>query len=344
VQIPSLPRRLPTREESLAILAWAYLAGVVAVTVCIRLLADRWWVATALLFAPRWVWAVPLGVLVPAAAVVRDRKLLGALGVSAFLVVFPVMGFQVPSLRAMLTDKSHRDLRVMTYNVGGGEIDPRALAPLLDLLEPDVALFQECGELLDGARSTLEQRGWHVDAAYGSCIASRFPIKTIDRRDPRDIWQMNGSGVIVRYELDAPGIPGLNVQNMHLETVRDGLVSVMRLAPWRGAWALDANIRQRDLESGLGKAWTERATGPLVITGDFNMPYESRIYQRHWSSFTNAFGESGLGFGDSKETNWHGIRIDHVLVGPGWECLDAFVGPHLGGDHRPMITDLRRVR
>ena len=27
----------------------------------------------------------------------------------------------------------------------------------------------------------------------------------------------------------------------------------------------------------------------VVLTGDFNMPIESRIYQRYWSSFTNAF-------------------------------------------------------
>ena len=116
----------------------------------------------------------------------------------------------------------------------------------------------------------------------------------------------------------------------------------MRRAPWRGAPSVNENLRLRDHESALARAWTERARGPLVITGDFNMPVESRIYQRHWSSFTNAFSAAGLGFGHTKETRWHGIRIDHVLVGEGWQCLDAFVAPrHLGGDHRPMVADLR---
>jgi endonuclease/exonuclease/phosphatase (EEP) superfamily protein YafD len=37
------------------------------------------------------------------------------------------------------------------------------------------------------------------------------------------------------------------------------------------------------------------------------------------------------------------VRIDHVLAGPGWEVLRAFVGPGLGGDHRPVVADLRWV-
>src|SRR5262249_49871251 len=139
-------------------------------------------------------------------------------------------------------------------------------APLLDEIGADVALFQECQHLVEGARGPLTQHGFHVDVQGGSCIASRFPIGKIDIRDPRDVWRMNGSGVIVRYEIAAPGIP-LNVVNVHLETVRDGLAAVMRRAPWRGAAQLEANIRQRDFESSLARAWTDRATGPLVITG-----------------------------------------------------------------------------
>ncbi len=58
-------------------------------------------------------------------------------------------------------------------------------------------------------------------------------------------------------------------------------------------------------------------------------------------SFTNAFSEADLGLGATKETSWHGIRIDHVLLGPGWACERAWVGPSIGGDHRPLIADVR---
>jgi endonuclease/exonuclease/phosphatase (EEP) superfamily protein YafD len=331
--------RVSRFEALLTTATWGYLAGVFAVTYLLLVLSDRWWPATMILFGPRWIWAVPLGVLVPAAARHR-RALLAPLGIAASLVLLPIMGFELPSPGVILADKSRPDLRVMTYNVGGAKIDPTRLAPLLDHLAPDVALFQECNELLEGARQSLEQRGWHVDIQRGSCLVSRFPILAVDRRDQQDVWDMDGSGVIVRYEIAAPGI-ALNVVNLHLATVRDGLQAVLRRASWRGAPQLEANIRLRDFESSIGRGWAGRATGPLVITGDFNLPIESRIYDAHWSSFTNAFSEAGLGFGHTKETRWHGARIDHVLVGPSLRPIRAFVGPHLGGDHRPMVTDLR---
>ncbi len=330
-----------TLRKALAAIAWLYLLGVLGVTIALLVFSDVWWPATVILFAPRWIWASPLALLVPAALRLHRRSLL-PLALAGYLVLFPVMGFEVPSPGAALADKGARDLRIMTYNVGGGELDPQGLAPLLDGIGPDVALFQECGRLFEGARPALASKGWNVDVQYGSCIASRHPIRAVDARDLKDVWQMGGSGIIVRYEIAAPGMPlPLNVINMHLETVRDGLQAVIRRAPWRGAPRLRANIRQRDLESSFGRAWTARATGPLVLTGDFNMPVESGIYQGYWSSFTNAFSEAGLGFGHTKATRWHGIRIDHVLVTDEWQCLSAWVGPHLGGDHRPMVADLR---
>ena len=71
------------------------------------------------------------------------------------------------------------------------------------------------------------------------------------------------------------------------------------------------------------------------------MPDDSAIYRRDWGAFPNAFSTAGSGFGTSKVTRWFGVRIDHVLLGPGWECDRAFVGPHIAGDHRPVVVDLR---
>jgi endonuclease/exonuclease/phosphatase (EEP) superfamily protein YafD len=335
--VPFLAR---TRLQAIVrALVWIYLAGVVAVAACLLFLGDRHWLGTALLFAPRWIWAVPLPLLALLAAI-GERRLLLPLLLALVVLLFPVMGLQVPSPGRLLAGDAPRDLRLMTYNVGGGEIEPAALGALLDEIRPDVALFQECNELVEGARRVLAERGWHVDVQPGSCIASRFPVRAVDARDRTDVYRMNGSGVVVRYEIDVPGLP-LNVVNVHLATAREGISSLMSRAPWRGAPTVDENMRLRDHESSLARAWTERATGPLVVTGDFNVPIESRIYQRYWSAFTNAFSAAGAGFGYTKATRWHGIRIDHVLLGQGWRCLDAYVTRHLGGDHRPLVADLR---
>src|SRR6185312_12376245 len=122
VGAPRMPPR-PRVETVVRALVWIYLAGVIAASACLLALSDRHWLGTALLFAPRWIWAVPLPMLAVAAARV-ERGLLLPLIVALVVVLFPVMGLQVPSPGRLLDGEVPRDLRVMTYNVGGGEIDP----------------------------------------------------------------------------------------------------------------------------------------------------------------------------------------------------------------------------
>src|SRR5947209_16403387 len=75
--------------------SWLYLLGVLLVWALLSLAADRWWPATLILYGPRWVWALPAGFLLPAAAVVRPRLLwLPLIGLA--VIVGPVMDFRVP--------------------------------------------------------------------------------------------------------------------------------------------------------------------------------------------------------------------------------------------------------
>lgn len=131
-----------------------------------------------------------------------------------------------------------------------------------------------------------------------------------------------------------------NLIHLHLETPRDAIEALMHGA-WKQAAEHDRNIALRTWESELARQWVDEAPHPAVIVGDFNMPVDSAIYRRFWAGFENAFSRAGLGFGATKQTRWFGVRIDHVLVGPGWTSERAWVGPDLGSDHLPMIADLR---
>jgi vancomycin resistance protein VanJ len=323
--------------RGLSTLVWLYAVAIVAVAALIQRLSDVWWPATLLLFAPRWIWVLPLLALVPW-ALWRQRRLLWVLVASAALWLLAVSGFVPPSAAALSGARVQPDLRVLTYNVGGGVLDPGRIGAWLDSLAPDVAVFQECSAAFEAAKPALAQRGWQVDVQYGSCMASRHRIRKVEVRDPKEIHKMGGSGVIVRYEVETPGRV-VNIVNLHLETVREGLEAVMHHG-LDGAAALDANIDQREIESVLARAFASQAGAPLIVAGDFNMPVESAIYRANWGGFSNAFSCAGWGFGATKATRWHGIRIDHVLLGPGWSCLGAAVGPDLGLDHRPMLADL----
>jgi vancomycin resistance protein VanJ len=333
----SHPRTPPAQARLLPWWLGLYALAMVGVAVLVQRLSDAWWPATLVLFGPRWLWALPLLALVPAALLWR-RQLLWPLAGTALLWLFAVAGFVMPSARSMAAHGTPPELRVVTYNMGEGRFAPGEIVAWLDDLAPKIAAFQECAALIEPVRKLLVERGWHVEVQQGSCLVSRYPVRRVEARDPTAIWKMYGSGIVVRYEIETPGRV-VNVVNVHLATVRRGLDAI-RYQHWSGVAELESNIEQRDLESLLAHAFALQSHGPLLVTGDFNMPMESAIYRKHWSDLNNAFTCAGHGLGHTKETRWHGIRIDHVLLGPGWSCLGTHVADDLGGDHRPMVADL----
>src|SRR5271166_3108675 len=114
----------------------------------------------------------------------------------------------------------------------------------------------------------------------------------------------------------------------------------IRQHPERIGINLQENINVRRLQSELASRWAEAFPGPKLLAGDFNLPVESAIYRLYWSRYTNAFSISGWGLGHTRFTPWHGVRIDHILVGPGWQVeYKREVGPDVGSDHRPVIAD-----
>ena len=137
----------------------------------------------------------------------------------------------------------------------------------------------------------------------------------------------------------------MDLVTVHLETARKGLEWLVADVPPELA-APDLNARIRTMESERAAVWARVRSRevPTLITGDFNLPVESRIYRDHWSGYDNAFEATGTGFGFSKhEGRWLHIRIDHVLAAPGWyDIRGAWVGLPVGSDHRPVIADLTR--
>lgn len=313
-----------------------YLVALLAAAATMHALGDRWWPATVLLFAPRWILGLPLLALVPA-ALARRRWLLAPLGAALLVLLGPVMGFQIPWPGALSRRGEPQDLRVVTANLGGGgPIAPAALDAVLSEIRPDVAAFQECALDLD----RLRRAGWFVHSAGHLCVVSRFPTHPATGRD--DVSLGRGGGTAVAYTLDSPA-GRLTLVHVHLATVRSGLFEVMHRG-WRGAPDLTVNTDLRRQESLRVRDRAMRMAPVPLVVGDFNLPVESAIYREAWSGWSNAFSHAGFGFGWTKRTRWHGVRVDHVLYGPGWECRRAWVGPGLGFDHRIVVADLARTR
>jgi endonuclease/exonuclease/phosphatase (EEP) superfamily protein YafD len=278
------------------------------------------------------VWALPLALLLPAAAVVRPR-LLWLLLASLAVVVGPGMGLCVPWHTFLSQKHKFSGVRVLTCNTESDLLDAGALAALIIEIQPDIVVFQEWSRHEE--REVFGDSGWHIRKDNQLCIGSRYPI-----RDTQVLGstERGGTECVVRYDLETPG-GILYFFNLHLASPRDGLEEVMA-SPWRGLPELQANTELRRRESELASRWVSQVDGPMLLAGDFNLPCESAIYRRYWSQFPDAFSSAGLGWGNTKFTRWHGVRIDHILAGPGWRVRRCWVGPDVHSDHRPLIAEV----
>lgn len=329
-------RRWPATAVSVC--TWLYIGAVLTLWLLLRLAGDRWWFATVIMFGPRWLCAVPLAVLVPVAGLFQ-RRLLWVLGAAAIMVFGPVMGFCIPWARLAATNVS--SLRVLTCNLKGKCTDNDALKKLIEETMPDIVALQCCW----GDVRIDWPAGWHVCQVADLIVASRYPVhQAADHR-----WLLTGHSPqidMLRCTVQAAG-RDIDFCSVHLNSPHQGLASVLNrrtlLRP-SGSLTLDAEIDQRWLESEDAHHWASNFASSMILAGDFNMPVDSAIYRRYWADLRNAFSDAGLGFGYTEwpwiRGQFFGVRIDHVLTGPGWRCRRCWVGLDVGSDHLPVIADL----
>lgn len=332
-------RRTSSAVRWLRFACWLYLFCVLAVWVLLHYFADRWWVATVLLFGPRWFAALPLICFVPL-ALVLDRKAMVPLSLAGLLVFWPIMGFNLSLRRSSAV--AVPDLRLLTYNIGTDSGAPSPpledLWRLVRIAKPDVVTLQECNFSQDELVPMFP--GYNTDAHAGTCFLSRFPIVATVKRDRADVIAVKGSGAIDRFEVATPrGV--VSIANLHLATVRNGLQSVIDGSA-SAATQMHYSVAERRAESRVAREWVDRARVPQLIAGDFNISSDSQIFRRYWGDFGDAFAACGTGYGYTKFTKWFGIRIDHILFDSSWECLRVSVDTSMTqGDHRPVIAEFR---
>lgn len=315
-----------------------YLLALAAVAVAIQGFNDETWWGTVIAFAPKWPFTLPA---LPLAALWllqlrRRSKLTLVFAVPCMLAAAWLWSFPIAGLRASLSSSQARPLlRLMTYNVGGiADLDDRRLRAFVEQNEVDVALLQECNVPFDAD----VWKGWFTQKAFSQCFVSRQPPQDVVVRDPKDFWDKGGSGLMTRYEMSTKAGP-LRVVNVHLETPREGF-EALRAEKLAGVAKLEAVNEARRQESAEVRRWVGRDWQRLVIAGDFNMLSSSAIFREHFGDLLDAFESAGRGFGSTKVTRWHRVRIDHVLAGGQLEVASVKVLASLGGDHRPTIVEV----
>ena len=317
-----------------AALVVAYAISIVLLWLWMYWQGDRSWLATLFLFGPRWVCALPLAVLVPAAAV-WHRRMVGLLAVAAVIVVGPILGFELH----FAADDGMVALRVVTCNADQSRLRADRLADLIHRESPDIVALQEVTGVLP---RIAWPRGWYVLHKDEFVVASRFPVH---ERQGMPCPGVPGKLVLIRYTIELPH-GEVQLFNLHLFSPREGLQAVLsgdKILDASNAPRVQAMLRARENESRLASQWIAQFPGPKIVVGDFNTPIESFIFRKYWSGFDNAFSTAGLGFGFTKITEmrgWrYGTRIDHVLSSPPWRSVRAWVGPDVGSDHLPLVAE-----
>jgi len=323
---------------TLALGVGLYAVGILLVWLLLWFAGDRWWFATVMLFAPRWIYALPMAVLVPAAAAARRGLLWPLLG-GAVVVVVPIMGLCLPWKRYSAGEGPV--VRVLTCNVQGRYLDGPALVELVDRLKPDVVALQE----YESATDLSWPAGWHVHKRGALAVASPHPLRHVAPwlcpHPGRESPTTHG----IRCIVETPDCTFTFV-NVHLSSPHYGLATVLDrwtvVAPSRSP-ALVAAIaaRRREAESLAG--WVVGSSGPVILAGDFNMPTDSTIYRDVWGGYDNAFSQTGFGFGYTKWSSIHGLvyglRVDHVLS-ESMSPRRCWVERDVGSDHVPLVAEL----
>jgi endonuclease/exonuclease/phosphatase (EEP) superfamily protein YafD len=282
------------------------------------------------MFAPRWVFALPLALLLILAAIMRSRSV-GVVLVCGLVVGWPVMGFNVPWPQLTRGNPTGTPLRVVTLNMHFSNAAPKPLEDLVAAEAPDIVAIQEWG---GHKRSTLRSdRGWHVHRTPPLFLASRYPIRKIIELG-KDSSGEHAS--VSHYELDTPD-GSVHLFNLHTASVRDGVYDMIHE---KSLAEVRANSALRRQQSAFVAAKAAQCQGPVLIVGDFNTTSESYIFTDVWSGYTDAFGAAGWGWGYTFFGAKTAVRIDHILAGKGWVCTACRVGASVGSPHRPVIADL----
>jgi endonuclease/exonuclease/phosphatase (EEP) superfamily protein YafD len=318
----------------LLVACWLYIATVLALYVTMRLSSSESWLPHLLLYCPRWPVSVPTLLLVP--LVVRMRLRWTALGLAvAAITFFGIWGFNILYETLMAGRMPWRPgLRLLTFNVQGGDLNVQGLEDVIRVTQPDFVLLQEYGHVDPGL--ILGGGTWYVRTAGEFCLASRQPIVSFETL-PRPDKPYRTIAVRAKVSWFGQTLP---IVSVHLMTPRVGIEAILD-GKWRGVGAFREIAAVQRYESALVRSWVEDSPGSIVLAGDFNLTSEHPLFRRDWSNYTDAFSRTSWGLGHTMFTNRIGLRIDHILCGERWRPIKCWVvGTDLGSAHRAVIADL----
>jgi endonuclease/exonuclease/phosphatase (EEP) superfamily protein YafD len=333
---------------TLILAAFAYPLAIVAATLALAYVGERWWLTTVGLYLPRVFFALPLLCIVPALLVWGPRRLL-FLQVAAILVlVFPMMGLSLHGPKAA----DGPTLSLLSYNTDYGHISrPEVIAQLI-ASDADVIVLQATDRrITTPLAAAMPARHTHSFDEF--FVASKFPILEVYEPAALD-GQIRPA--FMRVTLDSslgpvdlyvthPESPRRGFEAIRKDGLREGLTTGQAFSDQvKSEQSENTAVRVRQVEALAAHARTARH--PVIIAGDTNLPALSPLLRTQLGGYRDGWSEVGAGFGYTfpahKWVPW--LRIDRVLAGPGLRFVDFSVSDRRGSDHLSVRATLCAAR
>jgi hypothetical protein len=152
-------------------LAFLNLLAVMGVVAWFFTAADEHWLATLMLFGPRWIAFAPLAFVGPFALVTRSLWGLLCCAIAAVIIAWPFMG-AVLNLSAIPDATSGTPLLFATFNADAKACDRAEFQAFVKEFSLDVVALQDADRILE---SDLPPGYTLVNSANGIKLASKQP-------------------------------------------------------------------------------------------------------------------------------------------------------------------------
>lgn len=335
-QVAPTPAKPAPSARALSAVSWGYLALVLIVLAVVKLLGERWWPATILMFSPRWAFLFPGPILAVWAFRRKRWSPMAVQAIAMVVVLVPLMGLRMPIARLFAPAPGGERVRILSLNRGTSELDSKAFTQLVAEGKYDFVCIQEfrADLILD---NYFANTGWHRN--HDGSIWSRLPIVEdlgslpTDEFEVVEAWPVRLSMIRVRLKKGREVV----VANAHLPTMTSGFLHLAKGDLQWFRYYVDWRRRQTDrLIAELRRA----GDNPVIVAGDFNMPPDSPFMKTIRTTFASGFETVGWGYGYTRPSRLSWAGIDRVLATLDCQFISSRVGPLVGSDHRPIDAEL----
>ncbi len=322
----------------------AYFSLMLCIWFLISMYSEDWWVSAIFLYLPRLPYLIPAMILA-GFSLFFCRKWailnLATLGI----ILFPLMGFSIPTEKYFSEPIEGNKLRIVSCNVQ--RYQPRFSEVLQEIAwaKPDIVALQEAPD----KPPMVDQyfRDWYTVEFDEYWVGSKYPLKLVTTCKTAAFDRI--SAIAVEVSLPEEKIMLFNV---HQTTARVGMteLNVGSLLSGEGQSFLENYIYLRSDEAMATREFIQglKPDAPRIILGDFNAPSNSSVYQNAWGDLQNSFNIAGWGYGYTSPVKKHRLwldhtpwlKIDHILAGNRWGINEASVGNTNGSDHHFVSAEL----